>query len=256
MSENGWDEAAEGYEGYFVPRFAPWVGAAVSAVVGGALPDGPIVVPCCGTFPELPALVRHFPDREIVGIDASAGMVRLARERASGLSLVGVRQDDASVIGSGCAAVVSVFGLQQLPDPVGAMVAWTAALRAGGRLSVVFWPHVTESDGPFAAIADTLRPHVQASDRSWEAGLAGAVRGRGAVVSRDEALAYPMTHPSAAAFFEAFTRHGPLRGLATRRGEEFVAGLRAEFLRRAPEGEWTHSPRARLIVAERIVTPG
>lgn len=79
-----WDEAAPGYERYFVPRFAPSVATAVGALDEGDLPPGPVLVPCCGTFPELPALVRRHPRREIVGIDLSAGMARLARERAGG----------------------------------------------------------------------------------------------------------------------------------------------------------------------------
>src|SRR6266536_1054341 len=74
----GWDDAAGGYEAYFVPRFAPWVTAATQPVAQAAVPDGPILVPCCGPFPELDALVERFPERDIVGIDLSAGMLRLA----------------------------------------------------------------------------------------------------------------------------------------------------------------------------------
>ena len=66
---SGWDAAAEGYAAYYVPRFAPWVADGVRALADSALPDGPVLVPCCGTFPELPALVEHLPGREIVGID-------------------------------------------------------------------------------------------------------------------------------------------------------------------------------------------
>ncbi|MGX7827263.1 hypothetical protein ACTG9Q_19460 [Actinokineospora sp. 24-640] len=147
--------------------------------------------------------------------------------------------------------MVSVFGLQQLPDPESAIASWTSALRPSGRLSVVYWPGVTEVEGPFAAIRDTVRPHVGVRDHSWEAGLVAAVNGSSGVVRRDEPASYPMSHPSAATFFEAITQHGSLRGFAMERGAEFVDGLRAEFLGRVPEGEWTHTPRARLIVAER-----
>src|SRR5690606_30058917 len=127
----------------FVPRFAPWVATAVEGVGGADLPGGRILVPCCGTFPELPALVERLPSREIVGIDLSAGMVRLARRRAAGLPTVRVVQGDAATLDPAltgtCAAVVSVFGLQQLPDPAAALGAWVGALRPGGRLSVMFW---------------------------------------------------------------------------------------------------------------------
>lgn len=251
----GWDEAAEGYERYYVPRFAPWVTAAVRAVAEEDLPDGPVLVPCCGTFPELDALVEHLPGREVVGIDLSEGMVRLARERAAERPGVRVVQGDASTLeprwSGRCAAVVSVFGLQQLPEPEDAVRSWAAALRPGGRLSVVYWPHVTESDGPFARTARVVRRHVPSGDGSWEDRLVPALTATGAVVERDERVSFEMTHPDAAAFFEANTRSGPLRPLADDRGPEFVDRLRAEFLGGAPAGEWRHRPAARHLVARR-----
>lgn len=251
----GWDEAADGYEAYYVPRFAPWVATAVRAVTHGALPDGPVLVPCCGTFPELDVLIEHLPGREIVGIDLSAGMVRLARERAARHPQAAVVHGDASTLDpkwvGTCAAVVSVFGLQQLPEPDRAIQSWAAALRPGGRLSVVFWPATTEDDGPFALISDVLRARVPAGDSSWERKLLPASTAQGLVIERDEHPSYPMSHLDAATFFDAHTRSGPLRALADVRGEAFIDHLREEFLRRAPAGEWHHQPRARHIVARR-----
>ncbi|MEV4757108.1 class I SAM-dependent methyltransferase [Micromonospora sp. NPDC049559] len=251
----GWDAAVDGYEAYYVPRFAPWVATAVRAITAETLPDGPVLVPCCGTFPELDALVAHFPEREIVGIDLSAGMVRRAGERTARHPRARVVRGDASTLDSrwsgGCAAVVSVFGLQQLPEPALAIRSWVAALRTGGRLSVVFWPDTTEVDGPFALLAELLRAHVPAGDDSWERRLVPAMTAQGAVVERDEQSSYPICHPDAATFFDAHTRSGPLRPLAIARGDAFVTRLREEFLRRAPAGRWQHRPRARHLVARR-----
>lgn len=250
-----WDEAADGYEAYFVPRFAPWVTAAVAAITAARVPEGPILVPCCGTFPELDTLIEHFPDREIIGIDLSVGMVRRARKRAARRPRVSVIEGDASTLDphwSGrCGAVLSVFGLQQLPEPGLAIRSWVAALRPGGRLSVVFWPAASELDGPFALMAEVVRAHVPAADSSWENELVAAVTAHGAVVERDEWLSYPMSHADAPTFVDAYTRSGPLRALAIARGDSFIDQVREEFLRRAPAGEWSHRPRARLIVARR-----
>ncbi|KZB79464.1 class I SAM-dependent methyltransferase [Amycolatopsis regifaucium] len=246
----GWDEAADGYEAYYVPRFAPWVAAATRALPSD-LPDGPVLVPCCGTFPELDVLLEHLPGREIVGIDLSAGMAARARRRAADHPLVRVAEGDASELEpASAAAVVSVFGLQQLPAPDSALRSWARALRRGGVLSVVYWPHSTEPGGPFTVLSDVLRAHVPAGDRSWEERLSPALEGT--VVERDEQVSFPMTHPDADTFFTAHTLSGPMRPLVDARGEEFIAMLREEFLRRAPEGEWRHRPHARHVVARAL----
>ncbi|MET7422602.1 class I SAM-dependent methyltransferase [Dactylosporangium sp. NPDC005555] len=252
----GWDEAAEGYEAYYVPRFAPWVATAVAAVTGVPLPDGPVLVPCCGTFPELDALAAALPGRGLTGIDLSAGMVGLAHGRAAGRPGVTVEQGDASTLDprwtGRCAAVVSVFGLQQLPEPDAAVASWAAALRPGGVLSVVFWPRHTEDEGPFALISSLV---PGGGDDTWQDRLAPALAAADAVVERDEPLAHPMSHPDAATFFDAHTRDGPMRPLATARGEAFTARLRAEFVRRSPSGEVRHRPSARHLVARRTDRP-
>ena len=244
--EQGWDEAAEGYEAYFVPRFAPWVKAAVETLDG--LPDGPILVSCCGTFPELDLLAPRFPGRPIVGIDLSAEMVRLARERARQHPEAEVIQGDAAAVDShwSCAAVVSVFGLQQLPDPVAAFRSWYAALRPAGRMCVVYWPEITEESGPFALVAKVIGPR---GDHSWDGELIPALDG--AVVERDELVAYPMTHPDAATYFDSANRGGSMRAMALARGDDYIAELREAYLQQAPAGEWTHHPRARLISVRR-----
>lgn len=243
-----WDDAADGYDAYFVPRFAPWIMAAVAEL--GALPAGPILVPCCGTFPELEPLIGHYAGREIVGIDLSPGMVRRAQARAAGRPGVRAVVGDAVTLGprwtGECAAVLSVFGLQQLPDPAEALRSWATALRPGGRLSVVYWPETPETGGPFALIEQAAG---RTGDDAWEAELLPALTGHGIILERNELLAYPIVHPDAAAFFDAFTTSGPMRTLANARGATFVGEMRRRFLHDAPRGEWRHEPAARLIVA-------
>ncbi|WP_290864321.1 class I SAM-dependent methyltransferase [Hamadaea sp.] len=196
-----WDQAAAGYDDYFVPRFAPWVELAVQEL-GRDLPDGPILVPCCGTFPELPLLATAFPGRPIVGIDLSPGMVARASARASSFPLAEAVVGDAVEVGpewtGRCAAVVSVFGLQQLPDPPAALASWVGLLRPGGRLSVVYWPDVVEQEGPFA-LSHRIRGRA-AADPDAARRAAEAIAYAGAEVTADRAVSFPMEHPDAATF--------------------------------------------------------
>lgn len=253
--ERGWDEAAEGYEAYFVPRFAPWVAATTQPVAEAALPAGPILVPCCGTFPELGVLVERFPQREFVGLDLSDGMLRLARARAAGRPQVRLVHGDAATLDpawtGNCAAVVSVFGLQQLPDPAAALRSWVGALRPGGMLSVMFWPDVAETEGPFALLDEVLGEAWTGTGEMSDPQLGPALAGAGATVLRDEPRAFPMSHPSAAAYFDAVTWSGPARALALERGPAHIAKLREQYLRQAPAGEWQHEPRGWHLLARR-----
>lgn len=237
-----------------MPRFAPWVADAVAALAGVALPAGPIVVPCCGTFPELPALAEAQPGRELVGIDLSAEMVRMANARAAGTPHARAVQGDASSLQTpapeGAAAVVSVFGLQQLPDPVGALADWASVVLPGGRLSVVYWPIHTEDDGPFALTARVLAGDRRVRDDGWEGRLAPAITAAGLTLLRDELVSHTMTHPDADTYWEAAADGGSLRALAIERGPDFMAAVRQQFLELAPSGPWQHQPRARILVAQ------
>jgi trans-aconitate methyltransferase len=249
-----WDEAAAGYEDYFVPRFAPWVGTAIDAL--GELPAGPVLVPCCGTFPELEPLVRRWPGREFVGIDLSPEMVRMASARVASYPPARAIVADASALDPGwtgeCAGVVSVFGLQQLPEPAEAVRKWAAALRPGGRMSVVYWPEQTESEGPFALLAEVRTRHTGGtSDRSWEDELPAAVTAAGATLERNDLVSHEIRYADAAEFWTAMTTSGPARALALARGDEFMSRLRDDFLAAAPTGPWSHHPQGRLIVATR-----
>jgi hypothetical protein len=104
-------------------------------------------------------------------------------------------------------------------------------------LAVVFWPRVTEYDGPFARVASLLPA------RGAEIDLAGVA------LDRDDYLSFEMTHADAATFIDAYVHSGPLRALAREKGDAFVEQLRADFLRDAPVGPISHRPRARLITA-------
>ncbi len=181
-------------------------------------------------------------------------MLSVARDRMAAVPAAEVVEGDATNLRrqwpGRAAAVVSVFGLQQLPDPASALRDWLATLRPGGRLSVVFWPDRVEATGPFALLDELLRGDRQ--DEPSEPSLAETLRAAGASVQRDDLLTFPMTHPDAGTFFDEVTTGGPLRTLADTRGEQFISDLRRAFLARAPRGPWTHRPNARHLLASRV----
>ena len=81
-------------------------------------------------------------------------MVEIARRRASacGAHVSAVVGDAMHPPAGPHCAVLSVFGLQQLPDPASALGAWVGALAPGGVAVVIYWPvgAGVETHGPWA----------------------------------------------------------------------------------------------------------
>jgi SAM-dependent methyltransferase len=254
--EQAWDEAALGYDAYFGPRFAPYLGAAVGALVAQreALPSGAVLVPCVGPGRELPALAHAFPDRSILASDLSTRMVSRARERVAGLSNVSVARADATHLeppSAGVAAVLSVFGLQLLPDPAAVLASWVGLLAPGGLAVIVYWPRETEKIGPFHSMRHLLR-QAGLADGTWEATLVPSALAAGARVCANAPLCFEIAYESARTMWQGLTHLGPLRGLMLARGTEFIAKLGTEFEAELPEGPISHTPAARLLVLERL----
>jgi trans-aconitate methyltransferase len=253
--EQAWDEAARGYDAYFGPRFAPYLGAAVGALLARSpgLPRGSILVPCVGPGRELGPLARAFPDRQIVASDLSTEMVELARARNAGLSNLSVERADATALqapSAGAAALLSVFGLQLLPQQPATLAAWVSLLGPGGLAVVVYWPRIAEQRGPFQIMHRLLRD-VGLRDDAWESELVPSALAVGAQVLLDVRVAFEMQHENAQSMWHALTQLGPLRGLALARGQALVDQLGAEFVAELAPGALTHTPEARLLVIER-----
>jgi SAM-dependent methyltransferase/ketosteroid isomerase-like protein len=252
-----WDDAAAGYETYFVPRFEPWTVEAVDALarVGKKLPQGPVLVPCCGPGQELLRLAVAFPDREVIGIDLSPGMVERARMRIGGTTGIWVEEGDATALAerfSGVASgVLSCFGLQQIPEPERALEQWGRCLARGGVLAVMLWPSESRDSGPFDLVRRLVRERTELPDTSWESRLAAALGRAGLETLEDRVVVHPMEHEGPEAFFDALAGSGPLRSLARSKGATFMAELRAAFVAASPKGRIVHSPRARFLLARR-----
>lgn len=251
--QRGWDAAAETYDAELAPWFSPWVGEAIAAL-DRPLPPGPIVAPCCGTGIELRRLAEHHPEREIVGVDLSPGMVQVARERCKDVERIKVHVGDATSTEQWprSAGVLSSFGLQQMPEPELALAAWLRALAPGGVLSVVYWPKAKETEGPFVWLGQALRGKVPQGDFAWEERLGDVIAASGARVLRDERLGFELKHERAEDFWTAMTTAGPLRSLALARGPDFMADLQRDFLGFAAAGPVVHRPKARHLVAQAL----
>ena len=239
-----WNTVAEGYARYWQPRFRPWILHAVEAL--GPLPPGPIAVPCCGTGAELRALAERYPDRELVGIDLSPGMVEVARRNAP--PNVRFVVADASSVAGRWAGIVSCFGLQQLPDPTGALRAWCRALRPGGRLVVALWTADIQDRGPYDALRAPTRQLFGPSTQTWNDRLHTGVASPAVLVS-DSLVPAVISHDGPEQFWDAMVSDGPWQPRLLRAPEK-TAALRAAFLAQWPPGPFSHTPHARVLVAE------
>ncbi|PSC67659.1 methyltransferase type 11 isoform A [Micractinium conductrix] len=256
-----WSMVAEGYVSSFVPRFAPWTTDTLaqlqSAAAAAPLPPGTIAAPACGPGQELPLLAAAFPQHHILGVDLAEGMVGLAQQLVQREGLGGrveVRQGDASRLEGlpPLAAVVSVFGLQQMPAPAQVLAAWTRALAPGGVLCVCYWPAVVEGEGgPWQRLSDLTASSRPAPD--WEAGIPGAALAAGADVLCDERLAHEMRWPSVEAFWEGIVRRGPWHSRLLHYGEQHMQELRGSFMQAYPDPQapLAHAPEARLVCLRR-----
>lgn len=252
-----WDAVARAYDVYWGPRFAPWADAAIGAVAAHAatLPPGPVLVATCGPGRELPAVAAALPGRHVVGLDLSPGMIALARVRGAGSPWLHAEVADCAQLAGPhgpAAALVSVFGLQQLPDPPAALADWCRALAPGGVAAVCFWSGRGGEPGPYDVANAVLARHVAPSPaREWEEGLPAAIASAGAERLADARPAFEIRHDGPAEFWDALVDAGPWYGLRARVGDAAVAAMRAEFLTAHPPGPIVEHPRARLLVLGR-----
>jgi SAM-dependent methyltransferase len=102
---------------------------------------------CGNTTVELARRVA--PGGSVTGVDVSAPMLALARERAAGVDGVRFEQGDAQVHPfppSAFDVVFSRFGVMFFVDPTAAFANLRAALRSGGRVAFVCWQWLPVND--------------------------------------------------------------------------------------------------------------
>lgn len=247
-----WDAAARGYHEYFVPRFAPWSEAAVAALPE-LIPPGNILVPCAGTGPEVRRLLSRYPQRSVVGVDLSQGMLKIASEACRSQRARFIHGDAAETTRwpTPVTALVTVFGLQQMPDPLAATASWLARMEPGSTAVLCFWPALVEDDGPFNWVRELLASLQGKANGAWEEQLAPHLEACGAELVLDAPLSFNILHPDAQTFWDAMLNSGPLSRLRQGPHAAALPELKRAFLERAPQGALSHQPRARCIVARR-----
>ncbi|KXZ41629.1 hypothetical protein GPECTOR_354g111 [Gonium pectorale] len=205
------------------------------------------------------------PEAAGVGAEAgagggAAGASRPAVTAAAAAALAAHVADACSLEGYGpAAAVLSVFGLQQMgPLAPEALAAWAGALAPGGVAVVVLWPSRVEDSGPWAtfdqvvlekAAADAGKPPpppdaaAAAPPAEWELRLTepllrqaadGTVPGELLV---DRLEAHGMEWESAEFFWKVMTEGGPWRARRLAQGDAAVDDLWRRFVSKyATEG--------------------
>lgn len=150
-------------------RYLPLVEPVGSAVLARlpALPDGAQVLDvACGTGEPGLTLARRSPGLRLLGVDAAAGMLDVARAKAEREGLANVRFEVMTAEALGCAdgsidAVISRFGLLMFGDTTASARQLARVLRAGGHFSVAVWDDMAKNTLVSAVVA-ALRPRVPA----------------------------------------------------------------------------------------------
>lgn len=95
---------------------------------------------CCGTGLSTQALQRVYPEAGIVGLDASAGMLKRARRKPFGPNvsfLLGDAMDPQAAGAEGpFDGILMAYGIRNVPDPDLCLTRLHALLAPGGRLAI------------------------------------------------------------------------------------------------------------------------
>lgn len=179
---------------------------------------------CCGTGASTEALLRAIPDARVVGLDASEGMLRVAREKSAlgGVELVCGDASDPSAAGvrGPFDGIVMAYGIRNLADPDAALARIHALLRPGGR--VVFHEY---------SVADSL-----VAKRVWDA-VCWCIIVPGGLVTSGSTRIYRYLHRSVHAFdgvraFEARLRRAGFVGVWTGAMDGWQRGIVHSFVAR------------------------
>jgi SAM-dependent methyltransferase len=152
-------DAAERYEAHFVPAlFAEWAAPVVDAASVGR-GDRVLDVACGTGVAAREALARVGAEGAVVGLDVDAGMLEVARRRASRIEWRTGRAEALPFPDSAFDAVLCQFGLMFFADPVTAVGEMRRVAKPGGRLALAVWDALQRNAG-FATFVRLLSEHA------------------------------------------------------------------------------------------------
>jgi ubiquinone/menaquinone biosynthesis C-methylase UbiE len=233
---HSYDRSAHRYERWWLPVIAPATYRLLDRVAPDleARPDATLVDVGAGTANLALAALRRWPQLKVVAVDASRGMLRLAREAATaaGEALaerLTLRWGEAAALplrDGSADVVVSSFVLQLVPDRAAVLADVRRVLRPGGAFAAVTWRRSTETFAPEEAFLDVaeeqgfdLPPEAQdgrdfASPRSAAAELRRA--GFQNVVAREEWIEQRWTPAEYLGLLENWVADDVFEGLTSR----------------------------------------
>lgn len=181
---------------------------------------------CCGTGASTLALRASYPDAEIVGLDASAGMLRHARQKPElkGVSFVQGDATDPAAAGveGPFDGVLMAYGIRNLPEPDLGISNLRAMLRPDAR--IVFHEY---------SVRDSRRARLK-----WDAVCYGVILPGGLITARESDI-YRYLHRSVRDFdgvraFEERLRRAGFVDVWTAPMDGWQRGIVHSFVARNP----------------------
>lgn len=101
-------------------------------------PEPRVLDLCCGTGASVEAILRARPDAHVVGLDASAGMLAVARQKNLGPNVALVLGDAMDPASAGVEGpfdgILMAYGIRNMREPDRCLARIRELLRPGGRL--------------------------------------------------------------------------------------------------------------------------
>ncbi len=188
--------------------------------------DAAILDLCCGTGLSTAAIARTYPRATITGLDASAGMLEVARKKPDLAAVRFVHGDAMDPAASGVPGpfdgILMAYGIRNMPDPDLCLARLLQLLRPGG--TICFHEY---------SVRDSLRASI-----TWNAVCLGVIIPAGLVTSPGSDI-YRYLRRSVNAFdgAEAFKRRlaaAGFTGVSSATMDGWQAGIVHTFLARRP----------------------